>query len=68
MWARALRRRRRPSRSAASSMFAIASGPSRVARLPFVNTPELKDMRHATVPATEPRSLRDVTILENAGA
>jgi len=28
---------------------AIASGPSRVARLRLVNTPELKDMRQATV-------------------
>ena len=28
---------------------AIASGPSRVARVRLVNTPELKDMRHATV-------------------
>ena len=28
---------------------AIASGPSRVARARLVNTPELKDMRHATV-------------------
>src|SRR5207302_10059225 len=29
---------------------AIASGPSRIARGRLVNTPELKDMRHATVP------------------
>jgi hypothetical protein len=28
---------------------AIASGPSRVARLRLVNTPELKEMRNATV-------------------
>ena len=28
---------------------AIASGPSRVAKARLVNTPELRDMRHATV-------------------